>query len=188
MRHETTNPTPAAPQIFDLAIRPRLDYLSRVVAELIGCAATDPRVARCVISVQAQCLIYRPDPFHAAIAAPNGRSFPGPLEAITEQIATSRSPASAPSGRCVSVLPPRTSHRRREAVDNNRATPASPLRRGHRRRLRQQDDAGLASTRRARPSRNPLSGRCVRRGDESRTWSVHTTAELSVRFTEARVG
>lgn len=85
MRHETTNPTPAAPMIFDLAIRPRLEYLSGVVAELIGCAAKDPRVTRCVISVQAQCLIYRPDPFRAAVAA----KWPvttGPMDAITDHI------------------------------------------------------------------------------------------------------
>jgi AcrR family transcriptional regulator len=86
MRHETTNPTPAAPQIFDLAIRPRLEYLSGVIAELIGCAITDPRVVRCVISVQAQCLIYRPDPFHNAIRA-KWPVFPGPSEALAEQIA-----------------------------------------------------------------------------------------------------
>jgi TetR/AcrR family transcriptional regulator, regulator of cefoperazone and chloramphenicol sensitivity len=85
MRHETTNPTPAAPMIFDLAIRPRLEYLSDVVAELIGCPASDPRVTRCVISTQAQCLIYRPDPFHAAVAA-KWPVIPGPMDAITDHI------------------------------------------------------------------------------------------------------
>ena len=85
MRHETTNPTPAAPMIFDLAIRPRLEYLSGVVAELIGCPATDSRVTRCVISVQAQCLMYRPDPFHAAVAA-KWPVTPGPMDAITDHI------------------------------------------------------------------------------------------------------
>jgi TetR/AcrR family transcriptional regulator, regulator of cefoperazone and chloramphenicol sensitivity len=85
MRHETTNPTPAAPMIFDLAIRPRLEYLSGVVAELIGCPANDSRVTRCVISVQAQCLIYRPDPFRAAVAA-KWPVVAGSMDAITDHI------------------------------------------------------------------------------------------------------
>jgi TetR/AcrR family transcriptional regulator, regulator of cefoperazone and chloramphenicol sensitivity len=85
MRHETTNPTPAAPMIFDLAIRPRLEYLSGVIGELIGCPPDDPRVTRCVISVHAQCLIYRPDPFHAAVAA-KWPVVPGPMDAITDHI------------------------------------------------------------------------------------------------------
>ena len=86
MRHETTNPTPAAPQIFDLAIRPRLEYLSSVIAELIGCAATDPRVVRCVISVQGQCLLYRPDPFHSAVQS-KWPVAPGPIDVIADHIA-----------------------------------------------------------------------------------------------------
>lgn len=69
LRHETSKPTPAATEIFERAIRPRLEYLSGVVAELIGCAPSDPRVARCVMSVQAQCLMYRPDPFRDAVSS-----------------------------------------------------------------------------------------------------------------------
>jgi TetR/AcrR family transcriptional regulator, regulator of cefoperazone and chloramphenicol sensitivity len=86
MRHETTNPTPAAPQIFDLAIRPRLEYLSSVIAELIGCSATDPRVVRSVLSVQGQCLLYRPDPFHSAVHS-KWPVTPGPVDVIADHIA-----------------------------------------------------------------------------------------------------
>jgi TetR/AcrR family transcriptional regulator, regulator of cefoperazone and chloramphenicol sensitivity len=86
MRHETTNPTPAAPEIFDQAIRPRLEYLATLVGELIGCPATDPRVGRCVISVQAQCLIYRPDPFRAAVASKWMMPM-GSMDAIADHIA-----------------------------------------------------------------------------------------------------
>jgi AcrR family transcriptional regulator len=67
MRHETGDPTPAAVEIFDRAIRPRVAYLAELVAELIGCPTTDPRVWRTVASIQAQCLFYRPDPFRAAV-------------------------------------------------------------------------------------------------------------------------
>jgi len=69
MRHETTAPTPAALQIFELAILPRIEYLASVVAEIMGCRPEDPRVTRCVVSVQAQCLFFRPDPFRAVIAS-----------------------------------------------------------------------------------------------------------------------
>ncbi|HEV8411789.1 MAG TPA: CerR family C-terminal domain-containing protein, partial [Gemmatimonadaceae bacterium] len=33
---------------------------------LLDCKPNDKRVARCVISIQAQCLFYRPDRFRAA--------------------------------------------------------------------------------------------------------------------------
>jgi len=67
MRHETSDPTPAAVEIFNHAIRPRIEYLAGIVAELIGCPTTDARVLRAVASIQAQCLFYRPDPFRAAV-------------------------------------------------------------------------------------------------------------------------
>jgi TetR/AcrR family transcriptional regulator, regulator of cefoperazone and chloramphenicol sensitivity len=86
MRHETTKPTPVAPQIFDLAIRPRLEYLGGVIAELIGCPTTDPRVVRSVVSVQSQCLIYRPDPFNSAVMAKWPVS-PGSTDTIADHIA-----------------------------------------------------------------------------------------------------
>ena len=68
MRHEMTEPTPAAVQIFEYAILPRLEYLATLIAELMACQPGDPRVMRCVASVQAQCLFFRPDPFREAIA------------------------------------------------------------------------------------------------------------------------
>ncbi|HXE60096.1 MAG TPA: CerR family C-terminal domain-containing protein [Gemmatimonadaceae bacterium] len=66
MRHEMAEPTPLAPWIAEHGILPRIQYLSGVVARLLDCKPADPRVARCVISIQAQCLFYRPDRFRAA--------------------------------------------------------------------------------------------------------------------------
>jgi len=66
MRHEMSEPTPLAPWIAEHGILPRLEYLAGVVAALLGCKPNDKRVARCVISIQAQCLFYRPDRFRAA--------------------------------------------------------------------------------------------------------------------------
>ncbi len=71
MEHESAEPTPLAPWIAEQALMPRIRYLGQIVAELIGCRATDARVRRCVISIQAQCLFY---------AAPNrfrDAAFPG---------------------------------------------------------------------------------------------------------------
>jgi len=63
LRHEMNEPTPLAPAIAERAFMPRIKYLAAVVAELLGCPATDPRVPLTVISIQSQCLFYRPDPF-----------------------------------------------------------------------------------------------------------------------------
>lgn len=70
LRHEMSEPTPLAPAIAERAFMPRIRYLAAVVAELLGAAPDDPRVAFSVISIQSQCLFYRPDPFR-------DRVFPG---------------------------------------------------------------------------------------------------------------
>ena len=70
MRHESSEPTPLAPWIAEQAVMPRVEYLGRAVAELLGCESADPRVRRCVISIQAQCMFYAPDKFRDA-------AFPG---------------------------------------------------------------------------------------------------------------
>lgn len=66
MSHEMQEPTPLAPWIAEQVILPRVRYLSEAIAELLGCAADDPRVARCVASIQAQCLFYMPNRFRSA--------------------------------------------------------------------------------------------------------------------------
>jgi AcrR family transcriptional regulator len=58
MEHEIRRPTAAAPRIGRLAIAPRIRYLAAVVGELVGRAADDPLVMRCVGSVHGLCLIY----------------------------------------------------------------------------------------------------------------------------------
>ncbi len=71
MAHEGTEPTPLAPWIAEQALMPRIRYLSGIVAELMHRKPAAPRVHRCVLSIQAQCLFY---------AAPNkfrDTAFPG---------------------------------------------------------------------------------------------------------------
>lgn len=70
MRHESSEPTELAPWIAEQALMPRIRYLGGVVAALLRCDPTDPRVKRCVISIQSQCLFYVPDRFRDA-------AFPG---------------------------------------------------------------------------------------------------------------
>ena len=66
MRHEMSEPTPVAPWIVEHGIMPRIEYLAGIIAKLLDCKPNDKRVARCVTSVQAQCLFYRPDRFRTA--------------------------------------------------------------------------------------------------------------------------
>ena len=67
MTHEMADPTPALDLVVDQVIRPRMEYLSELVAEMLGVPADDERVLRCVMSVQAQC--------HAVMKNPVSRTF-----------------------------------------------------------------------------------------------------------------
>jgi hypothetical protein len=70
MGQEMGEPTPAAHRIATRAIRPRIEYLSGVITELLKCDLADPRVRRGVVAVQMHCLFYgrmfaAPDAFRA---------------------------------------------------------------------------------------------------------------------------
>src|SRR4029079_15519697 len=51
---EMNDPTPALDALVEQGVRPRVEYISGVIARMIGCDPADPRVRRCVASVQAQ--------------------------------------------------------------------------------------------------------------------------------------
>jgi len=74
MRHEMNDPTPLAQWIADEVILPRIRFLGEAVAELLETDADDPRVRRCVVSVQAQCLFYQPNNFRK-VAMPGWREM-----------------------------------------------------------------------------------------------------------------
>jgi AcrR family transcriptional regulator len=59
---EIHDPTPALDALVEQGMRPRIEYLSALVAEIIGCGPSDPRVLRSVASIQAQSVAYRPNP------------------------------------------------------------------------------------------------------------------------------
>ena len=68
---EMNEPTPALDAVVEQAVRPRIEYLSRVIATIIGCETSDPRVLRCVASVQAQILSYLPNPIAGRLGLAN---------------------------------------------------------------------------------------------------------------------
>jgi AcrR family transcriptional regulator len=63
LKHEMSDPTPMARTYVRQAIMPRIELLIEIVREMLGEAATDAHVRQCVMSIQAQCLFFLPDPF-----------------------------------------------------------------------------------------------------------------------------
>jgi len=69
LQRELADPTPA----FDIAalvnrgIRPRIEVLSGIVAEIIGSTPSDSRVLRCVASIHAQWIFYLPNPISSRL-------------------------------------------------------------------------------------------------------------------------
>lgn len=88
MQHELGRPTEAAERVVRESVAPRMQYLSGVIAELLDCPASDPRVLRCVGSVHGLCVVYlrmaqTPDSF-IRLALPNLR---GELEIALDEVA-----------------------------------------------------------------------------------------------------
>ncbi len=57
---ELADPTPGLDAIIDRAVRPRTEFLCRLVGELLRRRPDDERVRDCVASIQAQCLLALP--------------------------------------------------------------------------------------------------------------------------------
>jgi AcrR family transcriptional regulator len=55
---EMASPTPALDDLVEQGVRPRMDYLSGVIAEMMDCDPSDRRVVLSVMSVQSQSLMY----------------------------------------------------------------------------------------------------------------------------------
>ncbi len=86
IHREMHDPTPALADLVEQGVRPRIEYLSSLIAEIMSCKTSDPRVLRCVASVQAQSLAYVPNP----IADRLGLTFkptPAHIEEVAEHIA-----------------------------------------------------------------------------------------------------
>ena len=87
IQREINDPTQALDALIEQGIRPRLEYLSRAVADIIGCVASDPRVLRSVASIQAQTLAYLPHPIAARVGFTLKPSSAVEVEAIADHIA-----------------------------------------------------------------------------------------------------
>ena len=70
IHHEMHDPTPAFDALVEQGVRPRIEYLSTLVAEILRCPVSDPRVLRCVASVHAQSLAYVPNPIASRLGFP----------------------------------------------------------------------------------------------------------------------
>ena len=68
---EMNDPTEALDAMVEQGMRPRIEYLSGLVAEIMKCDLKDPCVLRCVGSIHSQAVTYMPNP----IAARLGLSF-----------------------------------------------------------------------------------------------------------------
>lgn len=112
MSREMADPTPALDLVVEQAIRPRLMYVGGIVAELMGCAPGDRRVAMVVASIQGQCLLYSPN----AVATRLGWTTPA-TSAELDAIASHITEFSLAGLRAVArVRPPSSSSRPRSAT------------------------------------------------------------------------
>jgi TetR/AcrR family transcriptional regulator, regulator of cefoperazone and chloramphenicol sensitivity len=59
---EMADPTPALASLVDRGLRPRLEHLGRIIAEMLQVPEDDPRVLECVTSTHAQILMFRDNP------------------------------------------------------------------------------------------------------------------------------
>ena len=62
IQREIADPTPAFDTLIDQGIRPRIEDLSAIVAELLGCQPGDERVTRCVLSIHSQWILFATRP------------------------------------------------------------------------------------------------------------------------------
>ena len=67
IHREVNDPTPAFDRLVEEGVRPRLEYLAGLIAEILGCSPSDPRALRCALSVQAQTVACFPNPIAARL-------------------------------------------------------------------------------------------------------------------------
>jgi TetR/AcrR family transcriptional regulator, regulator of cefoperazone and chloramphenicol sensitivity len=84
---EINDPTPALDTIVEQGIRPRIAYLSEVIAEMIRCEPGDEAVLRTVASIQAQAVSYLPNPIAERLGFPF-KPTRARIEQAAEHIAT----------------------------------------------------------------------------------------------------
>jgi AcrR family transcriptional regulator len=86
INREMNDPTPALDLLVEQGVRPRVEYLSGLIAEIIHGEPGDQRVIRCVAGVQSQVLSYLPNPIAARLGLAN-KPTAANLAEIAEHIA-----------------------------------------------------------------------------------------------------
>jgi TetR/AcrR family transcriptional regulator, regulator of cefoperazone and chloramphenicol sensitivity len=84
---EMNDPTPALDTLVEQGVRPRVEYLSGVIARMIGGDPRDQRVLRCVASVQAQAVAYFPNPIATRMGF-NFKPTPAEIDRAAHHVAT----------------------------------------------------------------------------------------------------
>jgi TetR/AcrR family transcriptional regulator, regulator of cefoperazone and chloramphenicol sensitivity len=62
MMRELSDPTPFLDLVVEQVFKPRLSYLSSIIAALLGCEQSDARVGRCLLSINSQFLALLDNP------------------------------------------------------------------------------------------------------------------------------
>jgi TetR/AcrR family transcriptional regulator, regulator of cefoperazone and chloramphenicol sensitivity len=84
---ETIDPTPAIDLIIEKGIKPTAERNGQMVAELLGAPLGDPRVWKCFLSVQGQCLFYKMSmPVSMRMAPPGFQYTPEVIDALAEHV------------------------------------------------------------------------------------------------------
>ncbi len=86
IHREMNDPTPALDTFVEQSVRPRVEYLAGIVAELIGGKPTDQRVLRCVASIHSQSIAYLPNPIAARLGF-HFKPTPAQIEEAARHIA-----------------------------------------------------------------------------------------------------
>jgi AcrR family transcriptional regulator len=86
VNREIVDPTAALDTLVDQGMRPRIEYLLSIVAELAGLPQTDARVQRSVASTIGQVVSYRPNPVIARLGFKT-RFQPAEIDEVADHIA-----------------------------------------------------------------------------------------------------
>jgi TetR/AcrR family transcriptional regulator, regulator of cefoperazone and chloramphenicol sensitivity len=85
INREIADPTPAFDALVELGVRPRIDDLSAIVADMLGCSLADERVPRCVASIHAQWILFVPNPI-ASRLRPKFQLRSGDVDRVAQHI------------------------------------------------------------------------------------------------------
>ena len=89
INRELVDPTPAVDAldvIVEQALRPRVDYLSGLVAQMTDCQPDDWRVLECVICIQGMCVLALPNPILDRLR-PKSTPWAGEIKRLADHIA-----------------------------------------------------------------------------------------------------